>query len=166
MCHGGTWAGDYVLNVIATGLSLKARGKRRRQRWVDDGRVLALGESRRSSAISVADVVASLTRDVADFPVPGVEFKDLTPLFADRRGLAAVTEALADRASGADLVAGVDARGFLVAAAVATRLEVGVLAVRKGGKLPRPVLSEEYYREYGAATLEILAEGIEVAGRP
>lgn len=165
MCHGGTWAGDYVLNVIATGLSLKARGKRRRQRWVDDGRVLALGESRRSSAISVADVVASLTRDVADFPVPGVEFKDLTPLFADRRGLAAVTEALADRASGADLVAGVDARGFLVAAAVATRLEVGVLAVRKGGKLPRPVLSEEYYREYGAATLEILAEGIEVAGR-
>lgn len=76
MCHGGTWAGDYVLNVIATGLSLKARGKRRRQRWVDDGRVLALGESRRSSAISVADVVASLTRDVADFPVPGVEFKD------------------------------------------------------------------------------------------
>lgn len=79
MCHGGTWAGDYVLNVIATGLSLKARGKRRRQRWVDDGRVLALGESRRSSAISVADVVASLTRDVADFPVPGVEFKDLTP---------------------------------------------------------------------------------------
>lgn len=151
--------------MIATGLSLKARGKRRRQRWVDDGRVLALGESRRSSAISVADVVASLTRDVADFPVPGVEFKDLTPLFADRRGLAAVTEALADRASGADLVAGVDARGFLVAAAVATRLEVGVLAVRKGGKLPRPVLSEEYYREYGAATLEILAEGIEVAGR-
>lgn len=105
MCHGGTWAGDYVLNVIPTGLSLKARGKRRRQRWVDDGRVLALGESRRSSAISVADVVASLTRDVADFPVPGVEFKDLTPLFADRRGLAAVTEALADRASGADLVA-------------------------------------------------------------
>lgn len=62
-------------------------------------------------------------------------------------------------------MAGVDARGFLVAAAVATRLEVGVLAVRKGGKLPRPVLSEEYYREYGAATLEILAEGIEVAGR-
>ncbi|BBX95869.1 adenine phosphoribosyltransferase [Mycobacterium lacus] len=144
------------------GLSFKSR--RKRLRHLGAGRLAAFGESCPSPA-AVADLVASLTRDVADFPVPGVQFKDLTPLFADRRGLAAVTGALADRASGVDLVAGVDGRGFLVAAAVATRLGVGVLAIRKGGKLPAPVFSEDYRGEYGAATLEVVAEGIEVTGR-
>jgi adenine phosphoribosyltransferase len=114
---------------------------------------------------SVADLIAALTREVADFPTVGVEFKDLTPLFADRRGLAAVTDALADVASGADLIAGVDARGFLVGGAVATRLGTGVLAIRKGGKLPPPVRTEQYDLEYGTATLEIPADGIELAGR-
>jgi adenine phosphoribosyltransferase len=114
---------------------------------------------------AVADVIASLTRKVADFPKPGVQFKDLTPLFADRDGMAAVTDALADLASGADLVAGVDSRGFLVASAVAARLGTGVLAIRKGGKLPPPVHAEQYDLEYGSATLEIPADGIELRGR-
>jgi adenine phosphoribosyltransferase len=114
---------------------------------------------------SVADLIASLTREVADFPTAGVEFKDLTPLFADRRGLAAVTEALAGVASGADLIAGIDARGFLIGGALAARLGTGVLAIRKGGKVPPPVLSEQYKLEYGSARLEIPAEGIELAGR-
>jgi adenine phosphoribosyltransferase len=114
---------------------------------------------------SVADVIASLTREVPDFPQPGIQFKDLTPLFADRRGLAAVTDALAEAAAGADLVAGIDARGFLLGAAVATKLGTGVLAVRKGGKLPPPVHTEEYQLEYGTAVLEIPAEGIDLAGR-
>ena len=91
----------------------------------------------------VADLIASLTREVADFPKPGVQFKDLTPLFADRQAMTAVTDALADIASGADLVAGIDSRGFLVAAAVAGRLGTGVLAIRKGGKLPPPVHAEQ-----------------------
>ena len=114
---------------------------------------------------SVADLIASLTREVADFPTAGVEFKDLTPLFADRRGLAAVTEALAEVASGADLIAGIDARGFLIGGALAARLGTGVLAIRKGGKLPPPVRTEQYQLEYGTASLEIPAEGIELAGR-
>jgi adenine phosphoribosyltransferase len=114
---------------------------------------------------SLADLIASLTREVADFPTAGVEFKDLTPLFADRRGLAAVTDALAEVASGADLIAGIDARGFLVGGAVATRLGTGMLAIRKGGKLPPPVHAEQYDLEYGTATLEIPADGIELAGR-
>jgi adenine phosphoribosyltransferase len=114
---------------------------------------------------SVGDVIASLTREVADFPTAGVQFRDLTPLFADRRGLAAVTDALADIASGADLVAGPDARGFLVAGAVATRLGTGVLAIRKSGKLPPPVHAEQYDLEYGSATLEIPADGIDLRGR-
>lgn len=114
---------------------------------------------------ALADVIASLTRNVADFPKPGVQFKDLTPLFADPNGLAAITDALADVASGADLVAGIDSRGFLVAAAVASRLRTGVLAVRKGGKLPPPVHAEQYDLEYGSATLEIPADGIDLRGR-
>jgi adenine phosphoribosyltransferase len=114
---------------------------------------------------ALADIIASLTRNVADFPKPGVQFKDLTPLFADREGMAAVTDALADIASGADLVAGIESRGFLVAGAVADRLGTGVLAIRKGGKLPPPVHAEQYDLEYGSATLEIPADGIELHGR-
>jgi adenine phosphoribosyltransferase len=118
-----------------------------------------------SGTAPVADVIASLTRDVSDFPKPGVQFKDLTPLFADRKAMAAVIDALADIASGADLLAGIESRGSLVAAAVAARLGTGVLSIRKSGKLPPPVLSEEYTREYGAATMEIPADGLDLRGR-
>jgi adenine phosphoribosyltransferase len=113
----------------------------------------------------VVDLIESLTRNVADFPSPGIQFKDLTPVLAHPDGLRAVTEALAEYASGAELIAGVDARGFLLGAAVATRLGTGVLAVRKGGKLPPPVFSETYNLEYGTATLEIPADGIDLEGR-
>ncbi|WP_409434314.1 adenine phosphoribosyltransferase [Mycobacterium sp. SMC-14] len=116
-------------------------------------------------AAGAGEIIASLIREVADFPTPGIAFKDLTPVFADAAGLAAVTDALARAAAGADLVAGIDARGFLLAGAVADRLGVGALAVRKGGKLPPPVLSERYQLEYGSAVLEIPADGLELAGR-
>lgn len=117
-------------------------------------------------SISTAQrLIDELTRTVADFPAPGVQFKDLTPVLADGDGLAAVTGALAEVAGGADLIAGIDARGFLLGAAVATRLGVGMLAVRKGGKLPPPVRRCEYQLEYGSAVLEIPADGIELAGR-
>lgn len=110
-------------------------------------------------------MLAALTREVADFPKPGVVFRDLIPVFADRDAMTAITDALTEVAQGADLVAGIDARGLLLAAAVAVRLGTGVLAIRKGGKLPPPVLSENYQREYGAATLEIPADGIALEGR-
>ena len=113
----------------------------------------------------IAALIASLTREVADFPQPGIQFKDLTPLLADSRGLAAITGALAEIASGADLIAGIDARGFLLGAAVATKLGTGVLAIRKGGKLPPPVRRQEYTLEYGTAVLEIPAEGINLERR-
>jgi len=113
----------------------------------------------------ISELIASLTREVADFPSPGIHFKDLTPLFADVDGLSAVTDAMAEIASGADLVAAVDARGFVLGGAVAVRLGIGVLMVRKGGKLPPPVHSESYQLEYGTATLEVPASGIELAGR-
>jgi len=113
----------------------------------------------------VSALMTSLIREVPDFPEPGIAFKDLTPLLADARGLAAVTGALAEVAAGADVVAGIDARGFLLGAAVATTLGTGVLAVRKGGKLPPPVLRQTYSLEYGTATLEIPADGIDLTGR-
>ena len=101
-----------------------------------------------------------------DFPEPGIQFKDLTPLLADARGLAASSPMRSPTSPrGADLVAGIDARGFLLGGAVAIKLGIGVLAVRKGGKLPPPVYSETYELEYGTATLEVPADGIELAGR-
>jgi adenine phosphoribosyltransferase len=115
--------------------------------------------------VTAAELVAALTRQVADFPSAGIEFKDLTPLFADARGLAAVTDELADVASGADLIAGIDARGFLLGGALAARLGTGVLAIRKGGKLPPPVRTEDYQLEYGTASLELPADGIDLSGR-
>ena len=113
----------------------------------------------------VGAVIAALTREVPDFPEPGVLFRDLTPVLADKHGFAAVTDALARAVEGADLIAGIDARGFLLGGAVAHRLGVGVLAIRKGGKLPPPVHRRDYTLEYGSATLEIPAEGVALAGR-
>jgi adenine phosphoribosyltransferase len=103
--------------------------------------------SDRGHVTDVAAVIGSLMREVPDFPEPGIQFKDLTPVLADARGLAVVTDALAAVAGDADLVAGIDARGFLL-----------------GGKLPPPVHAETYALEYGTATLEIPADGIELAG--
>ena len=116
---------------------------------------------------TVADLVRSLTRTVPDFPQDGVQFADLSPVLADARAFAATVDVLSDcSATGeVDLVAGVDARGFLLAAAVALRLGVGVLPVRKAGKLPPPVHSRAYDLEYGSAVLEIPAAGLTLAGR-
>ncbi len=114
---------------------------------------------------TAAEILSALTRQVPDFPEPGVLFRDLTPVLADDRGFAVVTEALAHIVTGADLIAGIDARGFLLGGAVAHRLGVGVLAIRKGGKLPPPVHRRTYTLEYGTATLEIPADGIALAGR-
>lgn len=113
----------------------------------------------------VRAVIDELTRVVPGFPEPGVVFRDLTPVLADDRAFALVTDALAQLVEGADLIAGIDARGFLRGGAVALRLGVGVLAIRKGGKLPPPVHSLRYTLEYGSATLEIPATGIMVTGR-
>jgi adenine phosphoribosyltransferase len=114
---------------------------------------------------SAAEHVTRLTRVVADFPVDGVQFSDLTPVFADGPALAAVIAALADTDHQIDLVAGIDARGFLLGSGVALALGVGVLPVRKAGKLPPPVHSQSYDLEYGMATLEVPSEAVVLHGR-
>ncbi|MFT4125488.1 MAG: adenine phosphoribosyltransferase [Gordonia sp. (in: high G+C Gram-positive bacteria)] len=108
--------------------------------------------------------ITAHTRLVDDFPQPGIAFKDLTPVFADPSGFAAVVTALTHGCREVDLVAGIDARGFLLGGAVARELGVGILAVRKGGKLPPPVRGVDYALEYGMARLEIPATGLDVSG--
>ncbi|AWB85082.1 adenine phosphoribosyltransferase [Corynebacterium liangguodongii] len=120
-----------------------------------------------SSYSSAAEALEALTRRVADFPEEGVLFEDLTPVLADAEALAVVIRELsaAARDFGADMIGGLDARGFLIGSAVAYDLGIGILAVRKKGKLPPPVLSEEYSTEYSEAALEIPAEGIDLRGK-
>ncbi|MBT8226830.1 MAG: adenine phosphoribosyltransferase [Dactylosporangium sp.] len=105
-------------------------------------------------------MIAAHVLDVPDYPKPGVLFKDLSPLFADGPALAAMAEAVVASvvAGGFDVVAGIEARGFLVAGAVAVRAGVGVVPVRKAGKLPRDTLSASYALEYGEATIEVHAD--------
>jgi adenine phosphoribosyltransferase len=93
---------------------------------------------------------------VPDFPGPGILFRDLAPVFADGGAFRAIVDELVERYEGGfDAVAGVEARGFVLAAAAAYAAGVGVLVVRKAGKLPGEVLSESYDLEYGRATLEL-----------
>ena len=105
---------------------------------------------------SAARLVAQHTALIPDFPKPEIVFRDLTPVFADGAALRAVVDELvAPYAGRIDAVAGVEARGFVLAAAAAYSLGVGMLVVRKAGKLPSAVLAEGYALEYGEATLEV-----------
>lgn len=108
------------------------------------------------------DRIRSLVRDVPDFPRPGVAFKDLTPLLADARAFAEVVDWMAETAAplAPDRVAGVEARGFLFAAPVAVRIGVGLVPIRKGGKLPWHVESESYSLEYGSDRLEVHRDAV------
>lgn len=103
----------------------------------------------------LATVVTPLIRDVPDFPHAGVLFKDLTPVFADPTAFRAVVNALAATTPPPDAVIGVEARGFLLGAAVAYAQGAGVVMVRKPGKLPAVADSESYTLEYGSAGLEL-----------
>ena len=110
-----------------------------------------------TSGDPVAALITARIRNVPDFPQPGVQFKDLTPLFADGQAFRAVVDAIVRRyePGSFDVVVGVEARGFLVAAAVGYAAGVGVVPVRKAGKLPWQAVSTEYALEYGEATIEV-----------
>ncbi|MCK0115541.1 adenine phosphoribosyltransferase [Isoptericola sp. CG 20/1183] len=102
--------------------------------------------------------VRALIHDVPDYPHPPVVFRDITPLLADGPALADVIEAFAAVVAshdGVDVVAGMEARGFLLGAPLATRLGVGFLPLRKAGKLPPPVERVDYELEYGSASIEL-----------
>jgi adenine phosphoribosyltransferase len=95
-------------------------------------------------------------RDVPDFPKPGILFKDITPLLADGPALRWTIDHLAERYRGSiDMVLGIESRGFLIGAALAYALGVGIAIVRKPGKLPSETFSAQYALEYGTDELEI-----------
>ena len=97
----------------------------------------------------------SLIRTIPDYPEPGVLFRDITPLLADARALRTVIHAMIAPFEGSfDVVAGVEARGFLLAGAAAMEAGVGLVPIRKAGKLPLPAASVTYALEYGTATIE------------
>jgi len=97
----------------------------------------------------------SLIAAIPDYPQPGVVFRDLTPLFADAPAFRAVIDALLEPFAGRfDAVAGIEARGFVLAGAAARAAGVGLVPIRKAGKLPRETESAEYALEYGTATIE------------
>ena len=104
----------------------------------------------------IAEVIASRLRDIQDFPVPGVTFKDFTPLLSDGPAFRAVVQDISGRYAGqVDVIAGIEARGFILAAAVAYALGIGFVPVRKAGKLPGETHSAEYQLEYGSAVIEV-----------
>ena len=123
-------------------------------------------EVRGDSGPEMAALVAGSALDVPDFPKPGIVFKDLMPLFADGPVFHRVIDGIVayHGADSFDVVAGVEARGFVVAAAIAYATGTGVVPVRKAGKLPRPAFSATYALEYGEATLEVHQDAF-VAGQ-
>jgi len=110
----------------------------------------------------------SLVRAVPDYPSPGVVFRDITPLLADGPAFNSAVAALADLVEHhgpVDTVAGMEARGFVLGAALAVRLGVGFVPLRKAGKLPPPVESVTYDLEYGSATLEVRTGTVDPGSR-
>ena len=100
-------------------------------------------------------MTSDLIRVITDFPKPGIVFKDITPLLADAKALNDCCEKIASYAKDADYIAGIEARGFILASAVAVLSGKGFIPIRKSGKLPGQVISQSYELEYGQATLEI-----------
>ncbi len=106
-----------------------------------------------------SEALDRLTAVIPDFPAQGILFRDLTPVFADAAALRSVIDELIAPFSGSfDVVAGVEARGFVLAAAAAVLAGTGVVMIRKAGKLPRPTVGREYALEYGTAALELHAD--------
>jgi adenine phosphoribosyltransferase len=109
------------------------------------------------------DTIKSKIRDIADFPKPGIMFKDITPLLADPYALDASVSMLIEPFydKGIHAIAGMEARGFIFGSLAASKLEVGFIPLRKPGKLPSDVKSISYDLEYGEASLEIHSDAIQ-----
>nr|WP_317183642.1 adenine phosphoribosyltransferase [Intrasporangium sp.] len=108
------------------------------------------------SRTDIAELVRDHLRDIPDFPKPGVLFKDFTPLIADGPAMKALVLDIARRYAGrVDVVVGIEARGFILGAAVAYELGLGMVPIRKAGKLPGETIKESYALEYGTAEIEV-----------
>jgi adenine phosphoribosyltransferase len=104
----------------------------------------------------------SLIRSIPDFPIPGILFRDVTPLLKDRNGFRAAIDMIADAYAGArvDYVVAIEARGYIFGAPIAYKLGAGFIPVRKPGKLPFDKINVDYELEYGTNTLEMHADAL------
>lgn len=121
------------------------------------------------TTLSVNDYLRSHIRTVPDWPAPGVQFRDITPLLQDPQVFRVMTDAFVhrymQRGMRPDVVAGLDARGFILGAVVAHELGVGFVPIRKKGKLPFTTVEETYELEYGSATVELLTDAVKTGDR-
>jgi len=111
--------------------------------------------------------IARAIRTIPDFPKPGIQFKDITPVLADARLFRGTIDLLADgfKPGTVDAVVGIDARGFIFAAGVALKLNAGFIPVRKKGKLPFTTHEQSYELEYGSNTVAIHTDAIHPGAR-
>lgn len=112
-------------------------------------------------------VIEERIRVIPDFPIPGIQFRDITPVLSDPRALEASIEALTQPFldAGVTAVAGMEARGFIFGSLVARALDVGFVPLRKPGKLPAEVVRVDYALEYGQAGLEVHRDALSAASR-
>ena len=119
--------------------------------------------------LSVSDYLRSHIRTVPDWPTPGVQFRDITPLLQNAKVFRCMVDAFVQRYMDTDmrpdLVAGLDARGFILGSVVAYALNVGFIPIRKKGKLPFTTVEESYELEYGSATVELHADAVKAGQR-
>lgn len=120
-----------------------------------------------AGAPGAPDYITRYIRTIADWPAPGVQFQDITPLLLNAEAFRVVIDVFLRRYSGSesrmqkpDLVAGLDARGFILGAVVAYELGVGFVPIRKQGKLPFSTLKETYALEYGSSTVELHVDAV------
>jgi adenine phosphoribosyltransferase len=113
------------------------------------------------------DDLSGLVRNIADFPIPGIQFKDITTLLINGPAFQKVIDALADRYRdrGIDAIVGIESRGFIFSAPVAYRLGIGLVPVRKPGKLPAATYQVQYDLEYGSNTLELHRDALKPGQR-
>lgn len=109
------------------------------------------------------DLLLSNLRNIPDFPIPGIQFKDVTSLFKRPECLKELNDALYElyKDCGITKVVGIESRGFVMGSALAIRLNAGFVPIRKPGKLPAETISESYSKEYGTDTIEIHKDAID-----
>jgi len=119
-----------------------------------------------SHAVTIAEIEKAI-RNVPDFPKPGILFKDITPVLADARLFSGVIDHITQNVApgSVDAVVGIDARGFIFAAAAATKLNAGFVPVRKKGKLPFTTIEQDYALEYGHATVAMHTDALKPGAR-
>ena len=121
------------------------------------------------TAMNVHEFLKDHIRTVANWPAPGVQFRDITPLLQDPRVFRVLIDAFVQRymdpAMRPDVVAGLDARGFILGSVVAYELGLGFVPIRKKGKLPFTTVEETYELEYGSATVELHTDAVKAGDR-